>query len=96
MFKILKKKVEEKKEAVKKSNEIKRSLYARKKAILSTLLKEGRVIQVDVIKNRIEFLNKMSTTIGKAEEKHTEDRFNALVSNVAKQWNALKPLVSQS
>jgi len=65
-------------------------IFKRKRNILEEVLKNGRVIQKDVIQNRIEFLRKMEAKLSSDKEVIIKNRLANLVKVIEKQWEMLK------
>jgi len=65
-------------------------IFKRKRSILEEVLKNGRVIQKDVIQNRIEFLRKMEEKLSSGKQTAINKRLENLVKVIEKQWEMLR------
>jgi len=89
MMSLLKKSAEEEKSFAQQIKDIRLKIFQRKREILEQVLGNGRVIQKDVIQNRIEFIKKMEEKLSSTTEKVVKCRLDGLINGLEKQWEVL-------
>ncbi|EDR23477.1 hypothetical protein EDI_096090 [Entamoeba dispar SAW760] len=90
LFKLLKKTTEQEKRYISEINSLRKQIFDRKRSILQSILDKGRVIQKDMVQNRIQFLKKMSSKYSSNKLKETNQRLNSLINGIQKQWKQLQ------